>query len=316
MDSPYRIQEADRQAAEEYRGFLPARIFDAHTHIYLREATPLEEVLHPGYTAFVRSKCSYEEYCHDMAVMLPGVEKIRLNMMPMPDPLLNDRANGLLCRANAHVMEQQRLHPDSVASVYILPENSAQEIFDLASHPGVRGLKPYFYATGRWQGEEFEIPDFLPESAWEVSAHLRIPIILHIKKQNLADGANFSYIERMARRYPAARLVLAHCARAGSWEQIRAIERLKDGGNIWFDLSSCASPGAIIACILKSGGKRVVWGSDYAVSMYRGGGDAPVFLGIGNLRAFCTAARQLCLDRSAIEDLFYNNACALFGVEP
>lgn len=318
MSATYTLCDSDFQVVEEYSGFLPTKVFDAHTHIYLREATPLEKILHPGYTTFVLKKCTYEDYCSDMAVMLPGVQRIRLNMMPMPDPVLNDRSNGLLERVHSHVIQQQQTHPDCVASVYILPDDSSQTIFDLASVPGVRGLKPYFYSTGRWEGQQFNIPDFLPDSAWEVSSALGIPIILHLKKQSLADSGNFSYIERMMRRYPDAKLVLAHCARATTWEQIYSIERLIDNGRIWFDLSSVVNPGQMIPCILKTAGQRVVWGSDYPVSMYRSAsvaGHPSAFDGIFGLRAFFRTAQQLCLSHSMIEDIFYYNACTLFDVD-
>jgi predicted TIM-barrel fold metal-dependent hydrolase len=86
------------------------------------------------------------------------------------------------------------------------------------------------------------------------------------------------------------------------------------------------------ACIMATGGKRVLWGSDYPICMHRG---RAVSWGLGqlwlvddmvedndgcllaaeNLLATRQACNLLDLDATQVQDLFYNNAARLFRRE-
>ena len=163
----------------------------------------------------------------------------------------------------------------------------------------------------------------------------RLAIILHMMRPKaLSDEDNFQYIVRMARRYPNARLVLAHCARSfAAWTVLERVRELADQENIYFDLAAICESTPMAACILQTAGRRVVWGSDYPICMHRG---RAISLGTGfywltgdalheaqaqaclliaeNLLAVRRACMLLGLDRSQIEDLFYHNAIALFRI--
>jgi glutamate-1-semialdehyde 2,1-aminomutase len=176
------------------------------------------------------------------------------------------------------------------------------------------------------------IHQYLPESAWVVANEKKLPIILHLfREAALSDPDNLQYINTMAKKYPDARLVLAHCGRAfASWTLMNSIHKLQDNGNIWFDLSAVCEFGTMAACILKNAGKRVLWGSDYNCSMLPGravsvgswqnwlSGDDYVgperaLVATENLMAFYQTALLLDLDQTQVNDIFYNNAAKLFG---
>ena len=162
----------------------------------------------------------------------------------------------------------------------------------------------------------------------------KLPIILHLfRRAALSDPSNFRYITTMSKRYPNAQLVLAHCARGfAGWSMMKSIKELEDCGNIWFDLSAICESGPMAACILKNAGKRTMWGSDYPASMLRGRavgvgkwqdwlvdddfkGPERALIPAENLLAFYHAALLLDLDQTQINDIFCNNAEALFGKE-
>ena len=145
-------------------------------------------------------------------------------------------------------------------------------------------------------------------------------------RKNLADEENFSYIDRMTDKYPDTPVVLAHCARAfAGWTAVREIPKLADRENIWFDLSAVCETGPMMASILKTAGKRTMWGSDWPVCLNRGRvvslvddqqwllDDNYAYVGAENLFAFYQAALLLALDATQVEDIFYNNACRLFS---
>jgi glutamate-1-semialdehyde 2,1-aminomutase len=165
-----------------------------------------------------------------------------------------------------------------------------------------------------------------------VANEKKLPIILHLfRKAALSDPDNLQYVNTMAKKYPNAQLVLAHCGRAfASWTLMDSIHKLQDNGNIWFDLAAVCEFGTMAACILKNAGKRVLWGSDYNVGMLPGRaisvgswqdwldgedykGTERALVATENLMAFYQAALLLNLDQTQIEDIFYNNASQLFG---
>ncbi len=318
------ITERDKQVVNLYADFLPKKIFDAHMHIYCGHTIP--NFYKPD-GVFCRKYCTPKDYLADMDAFFPGVETVRLNMMPMLDPAQTDLSNGLRDHANCHIVDMAREF-QYVGCVYILPCDNAETISKMASQPGIRGLKCYSYGAGRLDLEALAIQDYLPEAAWEVSSQLHIPIILHMMRPKaLSDPENFAYINQMAHRYPDAKLVLAHCARAfAAWTAVRSIRELEDQGNIWFDMSAICEPGPMIASILKNAAKRTMWGSDYPICMNRGRAislaegqdwlidrkETATYVAAENLLSFYQAALLLDLDATQVQDIFYNNAASLF----
>lgn len=332
MDASYFIpNETDKFLISQYRDFLPKKIFDAHMHMPLGVTIPASQ----GKGVYFRDAFTPEDYLSDLGPLFPGVEQIRLNMMPHPaDRIMADRTNGLRDLGNDHVFQLHETHPEHMVSPFILPTDDEEFLYDLTSRPGCAGLKCYAYSTGVEDLESTYIQDYLPESAWVVANEKKLPIILHLFRRGaLADPDNFQYITTMAKRYPNAQLVLAHCARGfASWSMMKAIKELEDQGNIWFDLSAICEAAPMAACILKNAGKRTMWGSDYPAAMVRGrsvgvgkwqdwlvddhfSGPERALIPAENLLAFYHAALLLDLDQTQIEDIFYNNAAALYGKE-
>jgi len=128
------LQEVDLRMIDIYKNFLPEQIFDAHMHLYLAEAAP--HSCEAEDNVFLRKVCSIEDYWTDMGALLPGVKNLRMNMIVMPDPILNDLRNGLREKANNHILEQHKIHPECVATPYILPCDNEETIYALTNRPG------------------------------------------------------------------------------------------------------------------------------------------------------------------------------------
>ena len=108
--------------------------------------------------------------------------------------------------------------------------------------------------------------------------------------------------------------------------------------NVWFDTSAVTEAGAFEAIVDTFGYQRLIWGSDYPISHFRGRcvaiGDEflwlyedtldwktisgveirPYLIGLESLRALKQAAQRLRLSDSQIEDLFYNNSRQMLGL--
>ena len=246
---------------------------------------------------------------------------------------MNALDNGLRDRANAHVVRLQNARPDCAASVYVSPMDTEETIDALAAQDGVRALKCYCYSAGQADVTQLPVGAFLTEAMWRAANGRGLAIVLHLMRTNaLSDQGNFAYVTRMARKYPNAQLVLAHCAAGfAGWTLLEKIRELEDAGNIWFDLAAVCESAPMMACILKNAGKRAMWGSDYPICMHRGRSIAlagretwlmddavsrleKTYIGIENLTALYHASLVMNLDATQVQDLFYGNAARLFGV--
>ncbi len=317
----YIYNEYDREAAKILDDFLPQRMFDAHMHI--------SHIPSCG-----RRTLEFGTYYKDMRTLTGGRE-LRCNGIVMPTdelkcPEVHEASLANLCA------ELDR-HPECVGECLVMPGDSAEAIEKMLVHPRIRGLKCYhFYATTQ-PTFQAAIGDYLPETAWEAAQVHGLCITLHmVRDRALADEGNLRYIREMAARYPDVVLILAHAARSfAAWTAVETVERLKDCENVWFDFAAvCESP-SMIQILKKIGAGRCMWGTDYPICMFAGKAislaDTFYWIGEKELQSFSSATtlhswhvgteslmaiRQACmlaeLTPSDVEDLFYNNAAALF----
>lgn len=323
------IRNVDLQMADMYKDFLPKKIFDAHVHIYAEGTIPH---FYKKVVTFFREQVTPADYYSDLGAIMPGVEHIRLNMMPMVDQSFGDPTLGLRDKANGYVSNLTQLHPEHVASAYVTYYDDEQKIGDMVSKPGVRGLKPYCFTPRDNLGTDVVASDFVPEAAWVVANEKRIPIILHlVRAAGLSDPENFGYIMDMTAKYPDAPLVLAHCARGFvSWTVVEQIRKIVKRDNVWFDLAAVCEIGPMMAAIMHSAGKRIVWGTDWPICLNRGRAvsmgksqmwfteteankTSYALLAAESLYAFHQTAYLMDLDQTQIDDIFYHNALRLFN---
>ena len=182
------------------------------------------------------------------------------------------------------------------------------------------------------------INEFLPESAWAVADHLGLTITVHLARmQALSDPDNLRQILNHTARYPNAKLILAHCARGFSaWTTIETVRQLKGIPNLYYDMAAISEPATMYEVIRQAGADKVMWGSDYCIDRVRGrafscgltfawlyeydlpkeGIHMPMSLVcLESLFAFYQASLMLDLTKQQIEDIFYNNAIRLLGLE-
>lgn len=220
----------------------------------------------------------------------------------------------------------------------VRPGDTQEDLLRRLTHPGIRGFKCYHVLSGLENSWNATIDQYLPESAWAVAHQKKMVITLHMVRDHaLADPENLRYIRTMAKKYPDAVLILAHCARAfAAWTAVETVEKVADLDNVWFDFSAiCESP-AMVQILRKVGVGRCMWGSDYPVCRGRGKaislGDSfywiyqkdldnfaaktrtsDYLIGTENLLAVRQAFLLTDLGAAAAEDFFWNNATRLFS---
>lgn len=327
----------DQKAIELLDGFLPEKIFDMHMHIGSREICP-----NMWANNSVFAQCGDENTMDSYLAhsgRFFGDRKIRANMIVCPDRSMCDPESGNRDAGTKLLVRELEKHPECVGEIMISVHDTYEELEAMLVHPRIKGFKCYHVTSGKPDSFQCYIWEFLPEAAWQVADKYGLCITLHmVRDLALADPENMAYICQMADKYPNAKFILAHAGRGfAAWTVMETVEQLVPHKNVYFDLSAVCESGPFFEIIRKCGHKRVFWGSDYPVSMFRGKciSIGPSFLwlykkqleqcasktsfsaylvGIENLLAVRSACRMLDLTKEQIEDIFYNNAMELFGL--
>lgn len=318
----------DWNAVKILKDFLPDQIFDAHAHLYDKSfmqasAPPSSYVL--------------ADYLRDMTPLLCEPRTLRMNLITFPDKRMGAPDSDTLAQSDAFLIEQLNARPGNVGEIMAAPGETVEHLAARMTHPAIRGIKCYHNLLQRSDTWNADIGEYLPESAWQLAQEKGLYITLHMVKDNaLADPGNLAYIQSMAKQYPNAVLILAHAARSfAAWTGVETVAQLANQENIWYDLSGvCESP-AMFQILNKVSKDRVMWGSDYPVSIMRGkaisladgfywiyekdlanfSAATPIhswLVGTENLMAVRQACIMADMTAGDIEKLFYHNAAHLF----
>ncbi|MBN2294028.1 MAG: amidohydrolase family protein [Pirellulales bacterium] len=323
---PWEVRGEDRDFYDrELDSFVPERVFDAHAHFYQRkhsliidpgmpdavgfpECGPLFDALHPG---------------RNVAGLFIPIAKI-----------------GHFRQANQWIADQIAGNDLCRGLFFVHPEDDPEWVREEVRRLGLHGLKCYHTCAARQPTWESDIPDYLPENLVKVADEEGWVITLHmVKSRAAADESNQHWIRYFCENYPNMKLILAHSARGFQpGHNIEGLPKLVGLDNLYFDTSANCEPLAHQVILRYFGHKRLLYGSDSPVSHMRGRSAAavdsfiwlypntatwkttyaniePVLVGLEHLRSLKWACWSERLDDSAVEDIFWNNAAALFEVQ-
>ena len=241
--------------------FVPSKIFDTHVHLYNSRHMSDHDL--PEIKTPVNVDVDY--FKEMMEKFLPDRE-IEASCFPFPRKSLD------LDLANKYIAEEVEKKSGFFHQMLISPDTSAREIRTMVEIYGFRGLKCYHLFSKHQPTQNSPIQDFLTEEQVEFANTQKMTITLHIvKPRSLSDPENIEVINRYAKDYPNAIIILAHAARGfNSWDTINGINSLKRYENIFFDTSAVTESGAFQAIINSFGHQRLLYGSDFPVSHIRG----------------------------------------------
>ena len=317
---------------EELEAFVPKRLFDAHSHIF-----KAEHCLHPDDLPQHPSSLRKMEFKIDLSflkelhsVFLPNRE---IHYLLMGFPFIHCAFD----RMNVFVANEVSKDSFSVSSMVVHPRMQPEEVVMMIEKYDFIGLKPYCYYSIRGDIVECTITDMLPEPLIEVANDKHLLITLHLgKRAGIADTENIRDIIHLAKRYPNVHWILAHCARSFNPCFLeKAIEQIRDIPNVWYDISAVCESSVFEVLLRKVPLKRILYGSDNTPAgidrgKYIAFGYGWALLHEGNhsfdlshcnsqmtivlyeqLRALRRSIHDVGLDKSQIEDIFYNNAIQL-----
>ncbi len=330
----WHLTDADSEfSVRHIEPYLPDQIFDAHAHLFCH--AHYGEGAIPSNLTGTPSEIGLDVYREYIDWIHPrGRTKggLFFGLAFQGERVANnDFVAQEVKRANATGFEAQ-------GQMLIAPEMDADYVRQEVQRHGFVGLKPY-HIMAQVDGPTFQTPieAYLTEAHVQVAHELGLTITLHmVRDRAMADPINQATIHRYCETYPNMRLILAHAARGfNPWHTIEGIHTLQGLENVWCDTSAVTEAGAFEAIVDTLGHTRLLYGTDFHVSHLRGRciaiGDSfhwlyaaemdldekhinlqPVLIGLESLRSLFLALQRLKLHDGQIEDIFYNNAMALY----
>lgn len=338
------VYDMDRRFyAEKLADFLPQRIIDFHTHVWLKAFDLGGEhvVRGPTWPARVADENSVDDLLETYRLLLPGHEVTPL--------LFGQTERGVDQERSASYITDAIRARGLPGLLVTLPEWSADELVRRVQGGGFVGLKPYLnLAPPHIPSAEITIYDFLPPHHLEAAdAHGWI-VMLHIPRPGrLRDPLNLAQMIEIERRYPRIKLVIAHIGRAYCPEDIGdAFTVLRETERLCFDFSANTNALVMQRALEAVGPQRVLFGSDLPIvrmrmrricenglyinlvppGLYGDVSDDPHMREVGpdeaaqlsfflyeELAAFRQAAEAVGLSRAEVADVFYGNAARLLG---
>jgi len=275
----FEVRPYDRKIYEEQiRDFLPDKIIDIHTHIWLKSLQPPLQArfnpmfpgLGPGevlrqvtWPARVAEDNSVEDLQETYRLMFPGKEVTPL-IFTSPR---RDTVKAL--NAYVHDCAARTGYP---ALYYSMPEESGDELEARIREGGFLGIKSYLsFSPGYLPEKEIRIFDFFPRDQLKKMDEMGAIVMLHIPRDGrLRDPVNLNQILEIKRDFPNIRLIIAHVGRAYTRQDVGdAFEVLSACGDLMFDFSANCCDFAIEALLRHAGPDHAMFGSDMPILRMR-----------------------------------------------
>jgi uncharacterized protein len=334
----WQYTDVDREFwLEHLDSWLPARIFDAHTHVTeprFRVATMSEQKRRQYWINEAAEPIGAADAARCSRIVFPGRD---FSCLAFGDASLDFDIEG----SNA------QLQADCVRNGWhclavVRPQWPAGQVALELDRPRTLGVKVYYSLIGddpttRDKYLEASIFDFLPHHQLELLNGRRAWVTLHVPKADrLCHPDNLQEIREIRRQYPDVTLVIAHLGRCYTMPHAeQALPQLADDEDLYFDLSAVFNPEVLRLAIELFGPSRLLYGTDNPVFYMRGRQrwrgtsyinhtDYPFFFNRERepreieshytlfmyeaLQAIKQACEAASLDRNQIEAIFYGNA--------
>jgi len=250
-------------AAQRLSGFLPDEVYDIHAHPYNAEHFA------PGEWAFMAEQPVQGCREHRAALQryMP-VKTLHGLYFGMPRKTADRPA------INAWLADEVKVHGTPLSRGLMLVSAADDPAMVAAALRSGRfcGIKVYHCYASRPDTMNAHVTEYAPEWMWEILHEVRGILLLHIVRDGaIEDPSNRQEVRRLCRAYPNMRLILAHIARSFSYRNARrGLHTMADLDNVVVDTSAVCESEAFRAALKVLGPRRVLWGSDFAVSEVRG----------------------------------------------
>lgn len=342
----FEITENDKKIyEEELKDFLPDKIIDIHTHVWLDSLTEPqpenEEKRTVLWPELVAKDNSIEDLQETYRLLFPGKDVSAL----MFTSKIHSVQSG---KANNEYVSQASKKSGWPALYYSHPTQSADEVELMIRTGGFLGIKSYLDLSPAYLPEaEIRIFDFFPKCQLKRMDEMGAIVMLHIPRNGrLKDPVNLEQILEIKREFPNIRLIIAHVGRAYTVEDVgnAFTDYLNKVPDLMYDFSANCCEYAITELIKNVGPKHVMYGTDMPIlrmrthrieengtyinlvppGLYGDPEQDPhlrevtaeeaekiTFFVYEELLAFKRACKTLSMTKQDVEDMLYNNAATL-----
>ncbi len=267
MPRLFEVNEVDRRFyREKLQGFLPERIIDVHTHIWLkdfRKAPPTGRAV--TWPLRVANQDPVEDLIETYELLFPGK-----SVTPLMFSFVESHEDDFEA-ANTYVSRAAREH-GFAALVFASPQWSGQRLEREIREGGFLGVKVYLtLSSADIPVDQIRIFDFLPHQQLEVLNEHGWIVMLHIPRcGRLRDPVNLADMLEIDRRYPKAKVIIAHVGRAYCPEDVGdAFAVLRQTKHLLFDISANTNAAVFEQLIGTVGPRRILFGSDLPITRMR-----------------------------------------------
>jgi predicted TIM-barrel fold metal-dependent hydrolase len=347
MEEPplFEVKDHDRDYFRaRLDSFLPTRIVDVHTHVWLArfrgraESSPTSRIV--SWPERVAAENPIEDLLETYRLLLPGRDVAPV-IFGMTLVSTDDLDGG-----NAYIADCATRY-GFPSLIFANPAWDADEFESQISSRGFQGAKVYLtWADPSVSADQIQIYDFLPPHQLEVLHRRGWVVMLHIPRSGrLKDPVNLEQLCEIDQRYPNASVIVAHVGRAYCPEDVGdAFSVLSGTRNLFFDFSANTNAEVFADLIGAVGSGRILFGSDLPIVRMRmrricehgvyvnlvprglygdvsndknmreideDEGQQLSFFLYEEIDAFRRASERFGLRRDDIEDIFCNNAVRL-----
>lgn len=330
-----RSNEIEREIFQrELNSFVPDKALDAHAHMWAGIPNQKNSA---GLSPWIEEDMTIKLFRDLMEDLIPK-RTIGGLMLALPmgiHGMVNTSSNTVTLQAE-HIAHETKSDPTCISTMFVSPKLDPDFIRQEVKRLHIGGLKCYHTESDRIPTTDSDIPEFLPEEFVRIADEFSMAITLHmVKPRAIADPSNQYWIRKYCKKYPNMKLILAHAARCFNpvWA-MEGIASLKGLPNVYFDTAAIGEVGSCEAIIEHLGHDRLLWGTDFPLTHWRGRyvaygnnhcwmgpedvhddrQDLYVFHGLEQLRVVKQAAWHQRLSDSQVEDIFFNNLADLLGV--
>ena len=320
----------------EFREFLPEKIFDSHVHLWDKtsiehEISSSRQKQNPFLDDELIEGFSYEDFKKASNLLFPGKEYSGLFFgLPLKEFDLD--------KSNSYISDICKM--EGCYGLYV-PQPSIKKIPEDFFNSRFIGFKPYPDLAEFKEPEDFSkldidisIFDFVPEVVLDFAEAHCLIILIHLpRKGRLADKSNIGELLEISGKYPNIKIILAHAGRSYCCEDIKqSIQEIKDIKNLYMDTAMVNEFLVNRAILDVLGPEKLLFGSDSAISLLKGKNidinnkhyfvtkkpkswslSSPdmklsfTFFLYENIRAIKMAVEELKLGKKEVEQVFYSN---------
>jgi predicted TIM-barrel fold metal-dependent hydrolase len=330
MDIETVFNANDRKIYEnEFRDWLPEKIFDAHVHAFDADNFKVGYEL-PEKSCYRKFGGTFTlEQCLEIVKILLPEQEFSMNCFGNPD---EDADIEAACKYTGNISDNKRVFGMALVS----PKDDIETVKHRINDYGLIGYKPYRNFVDWMDYEAVTIFDMLSPEQMEFADEKGLAVTFHIPKAaRLADPCNQKQMIELCRRYPNAKIIFAHIGRAYYMKNVIGyLDGVAGCPNAYIDTAMVSHPGVLEYTFNNFPRERIVFGSDAPIAFLRGKSveinDQYAYLmgedyAIGStiydadgtvkfttffyeqLRGIKETAERVGLSREELENFFYNN---------